>query len=314
MRTSTIALALMACFAAGCETMPTLASGSALPDCFERNYDSARRLFTLRDAAPSTPNQQCLLTVEPAGATGSATRLTAGRYAAKLANGGGGGAGGTVQRGDTGEIGGGGGGGGAGAREVVATLDLAPGTYKLTIGAGGPGGSACMPKPFAFGGGPGWLGSPSNIVRVPGGELVMGVPGADTYVRPSRAQNDRSGGTRDGHGGSGAGQTSGGDGGHTKLEGRPKVLAEAGDAKPGSAHTGGAPGFAPSDVKHTGGGGGGGATNAADGGGGGGETRTADLPPARGSLGSGGGGGEGNSSGCDAGAQGGHGYISLSRI
>ena len=310
---------MMTSLGAGCADAPFARAGLVddMPECFAANYDAGRGLFTLMGAGPNAANQQCLLTVWPDSGPASPARLTAGTYTASIANGGGGGAGGTAQ-GFAGEgEKGGGGGGGAGARETLAVVQLPAGVYRLTLGAGGPGGSACMPAPFAFGGGPGWLGSPSNIVRVATGEVVLGVAGADKYVRPSRRQNDIGAGpSRDGHGGSGPGQASGGDGGHLKSEGIPKVIAEAGDGKSALGHAGkgGAAGFPATDVSNTGGGGGGGATSRGNGGDGGGATPAhKDIVPGRGTLGSGGGGGEGNSHTCDAGAAGGNGYIALRR-
>ncbi len=283
MKAALLAVSVATGLVAGCADAPFSRGGLAgtMPECFAANYDAGRELFTLMDAGPDAANQQCLLTVWPDSGPASPARLTAGTYTASIADGGGGGAGGTAQgfagEGDKG----GGGGGGAGARETLATVELPAGVYKLTLGAGGPGGSACMPAPFAFSGGPGWLGSPSNIVRVATGEVVLGMPGADKYARPSRRQNDIAAGpNRDGHGGSGPGQAAGGDGGHLKSEGTPKVIAEAGDSKSalGRTGTGGAAGFPATDQSNTGGG-----------------------------------GGEGNSHTCDAGARGGNGYIALRR-
>ncbi len=320
MKLTTLALLLMTGFGTGCAIAPAAreVSLAALPDCSAANYDRARALYTMMNAAPDAANQQCLLTVGDGSTPASPSRLAAGNYAVTLANGGGGGAGGTAQGfAGQGEKGGGGG-GGAGAREIQAVVRLTPGVYKLTLGAGGPGGNACMPAPFAFGGGPGWAGSPSSIVRVATGEVLLGAPGADSYVRPTRRENEKAAGpNRDGHGGSGPGQTSGGDGGHMKSEGIPKIIAEEGDSKTtarGTTSAGGAAGFTAGDVKNTGGGGGGGATSKGEGGDGGGATARVDIPPERGALGSGGGGGEGNSNSCDAGAPGGNGYIALRRI
>ncbi len=324
-----LTLALLAGIVTGCTTVPSApqVSMSDLPNCFDANYDAERRLFTIKSNVANPVNQQCLLTVGPSGNVAPASRLTAGSYTVYLANGGGGGAGGTFQnvgRDSSGGGGGGGGGGGAGAKETQATLYLTEGVYKLTIGAGGPGGSACVFS-SGSGGGPGWLGSPSNIVRVATGEVVVGTPGADTYARPTRYQHEREAqksdlmtGALPGHGGSGPGQASGGAGGETKTAGTAKVEAGAGESKSGSGGSegGGRPGFMPGNVTDAGGGGGGGggATSLASGGGGGGETQSyKDLPPVRGSLGSGGGGGAGDLSECDPGAQGGHGYIALRR-
>lgn len=308
-----LALPLLACLSAGCTSFPSTpqVSMANLPNCFDNNYDAQRRLFTMKDAPANAANQQCLLTVRPSGSASSALRLVAGSYMVHVANSGDSGAGGTIQ-GRSG--GGGGGGGGAGSVETLIPVVLTEGSYKLTIGAGGPGGSACTAAARSLGGGPGWLGSPSNIVRVATGELVAGTAGAESFVRPTRSQNDRLGqGGMDGQGGSGPGQTSGGDGGQDRTATAPRSLAEAGDAAAG--HAGGDAGLNLANPRETGGGGGGGSTSRADGGsGGGGETvRYSDLPPERGTLGSGGGGGEGNSTECDAGAPGGNGFIALRR-
>jgi hypothetical protein len=314
---------------------------SDLPDCFAANYDSGSALFTIKNAVGNVVNQQCLLTVLPRPEVVSASRrqqsgpsdrseLTAGSYTVYLGAGGGGGAGGTAQAFS-------GGGGGAGAIESQGTVNLTEGTYKLTIGAGGPGGNACVmswpdsggagnasgpPRPDGTGGGPGWAGSPSNMVRVATGEVVMGTPGADMYVRPTRAQNERMAGKMDGHGGHGPGQASGGNAGRAStygdLSGDPKDLvkvpAESGDSKVALGHSGtaGAPGAVPARDNRVGAGGGGGATSLGDGGGGGGERPDhKNIPPERGALGGGGGGGKGNLFECDPGAAGGHGYIAL---
>jgi len=312
MKMTAIALALLAGFGAGCTTVPSSPSVavSALPNCFDNNYDKARGLFTIRNAVGNVVNQQCLITVVPRGEVASASQLTAGRYTIYLANGGGGGAGGTLQSFLGG--GGGGGGGGAGAAETQATIDLAEGVYKLTLGAGGPGGMAGQLHSGGFGGGVGWAGSPSNMVNVATGAVVIGTPGADTYQRLTRAQSERLGGKIDGHGGSGPGQTSGGSGGVAATTDKPEMQAESGSSAVASGRlvVGGTPG---EDVKRTGsGGGGGGATSMGPGGEGGGETPgRRENPPELGSLGSGGGGGEGSLSEADPGARGGHGYIAL---
>ena len=206
MKLSTLTLALMVCIGSGCASLHSTSqvATSDLPNCLDSNYDAQRSLFTIRNADARTVSQQCAL-VGPSGDTASTSRLAAGRYAITLANGGGGGAGG----GQTG-----GGGGGAGAMEERATVNLAEGMYKLTIGAGGPAGGGCADfRTVTFPGGPGWAGSPSNIVRVATGEVILGTPGADTYARPSRGENERLSGKQDGHGGSGPGQATGGDGG-----------------------------------------------------------------------------------------------------
>ena len=336
-------LAGIACGSTASVSAQPAAKTASLPNCFDTNYDAERRLFTIKNAVSKPANQQCLLTIGPATGDARAARLAAGGYTAYLANGGGGGGGGTLQTPNraagTGGGGGGGGGGGAGSAETTARLNLSDGVYKLTIGAGGPGGSACQRPRQAqgqgFGGGPGWLGSPSNIVRVATGEVLMGTFGADAYVRPTRAANERMGqkadklaGVLPGHGGSGPGQISGGDGGHgvNVFEAKAEP-AEAGDNAAGRSSnpgvnrpgTGGQAGATPADtprlnVGATGGGGGGGATSAGAGGKGGGEKLAGnETAPVRGSLGSGGGGGVGSTTECAAGAPGGHGYIAFRR-
>ncbi len=313
MKLTKFALSLLAGIGTGCTTAPpaTLVSMSALPNCFDTNYDKERGLFTIKNDVGNPVNQQCLLTVGARGDIASASRLTAGSYTVYLSNGGGGGAGGTLQAFVGG--GGGGGGGGAGAMEARAAIYLTEGVYKLTIGGGGPGGNACM-RSVGLGGGVGWVGSPSNMVRVATGEVVMGTPGADTYVRPTRKQNERMAGKLDGHGGSGPEQASGGHGAVPETKDGAKVEAEPGASKlaSGRAVVGGEPGAVSVTDTRSGAGGGGGATSMEHGGGGGGESPgQKQKPPERGLLGSGGGGGEGSLTECDPGARGGHGYIAL---
>ena len=300
------ALTLIACIAAtGAAAAPPALS--ALPDCLANNYDPARHLFTLKNPRPDEPNQQCLLTVYPRGPA-SANRITAGRYLINLSDGGDGGAGGTLLdvRG-----GGGGGGGGAGARELQRVVDLTEGTYRLTIGAGGPGGNPCIPTPnMIFSGGPGWIGSPSSLVRVATGEVLIGTPGADAYVRPKKSENEKRAGNPDGHGGSGPGKARGGDGGRVDVTGFQADTPNPGQSKAGNA--GGDAGVIVGDRRQVGGGGGGGASTKSEGGDGGGEVQRHWVqPPKRGALGSGGGGGEGTLFVCGAGAAGGHGFAAL---
>ena len=339
-----LTLAVLAAIACGSTTSAfaqPAAKTASLPNCFDTNYDAERRLFTIKNTASKPANQQCLLTIGPTSGEAQPTRLAAGGYTVYLANGGGGGGGGTLltpnRAGGTGGGGGGGGGGGAGSEETTARINLTDGVYKLTIGAGGPGGGACqkprMGQGPGFPGGPGWLGSPSNMIRVATGEVVMGSAGADTYTRPARAEHerverkaDKASGALPGHGGSGPGQASGGDGGHgvTKVEAKAEP-AEAGSNAAGGgsmgvnrAGTGGQAGATPATARvipgGSGGGGGGGATNMSTGGAGGGETLARnEIRPDRGSLGSGGGGGLGSTTQCDAGGPGGPGYIAFRR-
>jgi hypothetical protein len=319
MKITKLTLSLMVVIGTGCTTVPPAppVSTSRLPNCFDSNYDKERGLFTMKNVVGNPVNQQCLLTVQSRGAVASASRLTAGRYRVYLANGGGGGGGGTspaYNRGEQRGGGGGGGGGGAGAVETQATINLTEGVYKLTLGAGGSGGTACAPL-AGFGGGPGWLGSPSNMVRVSTGEVVIGTPGADSYVSPTRGQNEQMAGKMDAHGGSGPGQTSGGQGGHPASDFKPADEAEPGASKLASGRTG-VGGEAGADYsaadKRASEGGGGGAARLGHGGEGGGEsTGREDIAPEHGSLGSGGGGGKGTATECEPGARGGNGYISF---
>ena len=311
MKISPLGLLLLACTGTACLTAP--AAFAALPDCLTNNYDPGHHLFTLKDSRPGEANQQCLLTVWPRGQGASATSVTAGRYLVNLSDGGDGGAGGTLQSVNGG---GGGGGGGAGARELRRVVELTEGVYRLTIGAGGPGGNPCIPTPSTvFSGGPGWLGSPSSLVRSATGEVLVGTPGADTYVRPTKGQNEKKAGNPDGHGGSGPGKASGGDGGRVDVSGFRVIAPEAGDSKAGNA--GGDAGVAspPSRTKAGDGsasGGGGGASTKSEGGDGGGELQRHWVqPPERGALGSGGGGGVGTMFVCGAGGAGGNGFIAL---
>lgn len=318
MKITKLAFSLMMGIGTGCTTVPPASQVSManLPNCFDANYDKERRLFTIKSDVGNAANQQCLLTVGARGEVASMPRLTAGSYRVYLTDGGGGGAGGTLQS-YAGSTAGGGGGGGAGAVETQRTVNLTEGVYKLTIGAGGPGGSACLPK-LGFGGGPGWVGGPSNIIRVATGEVVMGTPGADSYTRPSRAQNERAAGKMDGHGGSGPGEASGGQGAQAQTKGGTELSAQSGESKLSPSGTGvgvgGATGAASVGDRSPGSGGGGGATSIAHGGSGGGEElNQKEIAPERGSLGSGGGGGVGSNSACDPGARGGHGFIALRR-
>src|SRR6185295_15136628 len=96
------------------------------PNCVLTNYDSKQNVFTVINPAPNALNQQCFLTVQPAGApSGPGPNFVEGSYEILLS-------------------GGGGGGGGAGAVPVRTTTNLAPGVYRLTLGTGGRGGGSCI--------------------------------------------------------------------------------------------------------------------------------------------------------------------------
>ncbi len=309
MRTPAFSAALVCAITLyGATALPV--GAQTLPDCLTSNLDADRHLFTLKNPAPSQPNQQCLLHVSAASGE-PATQVRPGRYIINLSDGGDGGAGGTLQ--DTLSGGGGGGGGGASARELMRIVDLKEGVYKLTIGAGGPGGTPCISTPgVVFSGGPGWLGSPSSLINIASGEVLIGTPAADRYARPSKRENEKRAGNPDGHGGSGPGKSRGGDGGRLDVTGFQADTPNPGASRAGNA--GGDAGTIEKDRRSVGGGGGGGASTLAEGGDGGSElARHWVLPPEKGSLGSGGGGGEGTPFVCSAGAPGGNGFIALRR-
>ncbi len=350
MKNTLILLTPFLAFGAGCSTMQTstMIASADLPNCFVGNYSEQYKLFTVVNPTTKAVNQQCLLTVLPRGSNSSGQQLVAGNYLLSVSNGGGGGAGGTMQSGSKlpgVDNSGGGGGGGAGAAEIKASVNLTEGTYRLTIGVGGPGGKACSGPPDYFPGGPGWGGSPTNIVRIATGEVVLGAPGAETYARQSRSQHERAAGVPDGKGGSGPGQTTGGDGAtfnesgklvHPSTDGMDKqstsvaiATAEPGKALPKAqlgAPAAVVPNKASASVTVSGGdsgkvlprdqlagpGGGGGASSTGVGGTGGGDLpKNVAILPTRGTLGSGGGGGAGDAYGCAAGANGGHGFVAF---
>jgi len=73
----------------GCSTVPPAAplAASALPNCFDANYDKERGLFTMRNELAGAVNQQCLLTVRSSDDPVSSARLLAGSYTVYLAKG-----------------------------------------------------------------------------------------------------------------------------------------------------------------------------------------------------------------------------------
>ena len=105
-----IRLALL-CMAAS--AAPAFAQGS-LPQCGSANLDRTMNVFTIMTPAANSVNQQCLITVYPAGNMPSQARqnpesyFPEGSYAIELSGGGGGGGGGAKN-----DAGGGGGGAGA---------------------------------------------------------------------------------------------------------------------------------------------------------------------------------------------------------
>jgi len=320
MKNSRLALMVWACTAASA----AFAQG-ALPQCETSNYDQARGVFTVMNAASGIAQQECLLTIHPAQAAGAqfpAPFLVEGYYDVVMSGGGGGGGGGNSA---------GGGGGGAGATPFKTIKLLLPGVYKLTLGAGGEGG---RPGGFAQ------AGSPTSLTDATTGQHIAGFEGADNwrarYVPPGS-----------GRGGISAwGGSNGGDG--AKLN--PTLLAEAQSGSPLQAadYSGtpgraggvidrsvrtaqpggmlqisgyaGSPGPAGGEpirtarandgriVEAFAGGGGG----AGFGDGGVGQPADGRMPAGMGELGGGGGGGRGGENLADAGGSGGHGFIQLS--
>ena len=205
---SEIRLALL-CLATA--SVPAFAQ-NASPMCGTTNYDRAQNAYSIVNPAPGTVNQQCFVTVYPAGAVPDQARqdpnsyLAEGKYIIDLVGGGGGGGGGGAGAKDkSGE----GGGGGAGAAPSRTVQYLAPGVYKLTIGTGGYGGAAR--------GGRTGDGNPTSLTNAYTGQLVAGFPGADVATQKSEAAGSAAGGVAAPGGTSGAsgqlGSTTGGGGG-----------------------------------------------------------------------------------------------------
>ena len=320
MKKSRLALMLWACTAA----TSAFAQG-ALPQCETSNWDQARGVFTVMDAAPGIGNQECLLTIHPAQTSGAqfpAPFLVEGYYDVVMSGGGGGGGGGDS---------GGGGGGGAGATPYKTIKLLLPGVYKLTLGAGGEGG---RPGSFAQ------AGSPTSLTDANTGQHIAGFEGADHWRTRYQAPGS-------GRGGLAAwGGSNGGDG----AKFNPTVLASSAQAGsplqtadysgvPGQAGGvidrsvrtaqpggmlqisgyAGSPGPAGGEPIRTARANDGRIVDAFAGGGGGagfgdggvGQPPDARMPAGNGELGGGGGGGRGGENLADAGGRGGHGFIQL---
>lgn len=272
------------------------AAQNALAKCGSTNFDEIRKIFTVVNPAPGTVNQQCLFTVHKKsempkrGGFTSTSMLPEGNYAIELSGGGGGGGGGAVR--DQG-----GGGGGAGAAPSHVIRYLAPGTYKMTIGTGGSGGSA--------NGGGTESGNPTSLTNVDSGLLVAGFQGADTWQQHITKGAEMGFGAGAPVAGSRGG--AGGDSGSSR-----EGLAQAGGVS-GTPGYAGQPGAAGADrgrpVQANAGGGGGAGVGR---GGAGGETGGNNNVARAGELGGGGGGGSGGLNTADRGAQGGDGFIRLS--
>lgn len=292
-----LALLLLATIA-----VPAVAQ-NATPQCGVANFDRPRNLFTIMNPADGIVNQQCFFTVYKQGYIPAqekyfpAFALIEGNYAIELSGGGGGGGGGaTMDKG--------GGGGGAGAAPSHVVRYLAPGTYKMTIGTGGSGGSA--------NGGVIASGNPTSLTNASTGQLIAGFQGADTWQ-----QQIGKGANEGGGGKASAGGSSGGAGGDSGA--RSEESAQSGSASSTAGYTGkpGASGGesgrrAQTDAgnviqKNAGGGGGAGVGSGGDGG-----TANRVAVAGKGDLGGGGGGGRGGLNTADSGARGGHGFIRLS--
>jgi len=194
---------------------------NSLPRCGSTNYDPALNAFTIKNAPADGVNQQCFITVYPAGAAPAqaaqdpASYFAEGTYTIDLiGSGGGGGGGGAASKGKSG----GAGGGGASAVPMRAVQYLAPGEYKLTIGTGGIGGAAK--------GGRTEDGNPSSLTRADTGQLVAGFGHADTHVQTTEAAGSGAGGVA---GAGGVSGTSGAKGG-AKSDSKVATAAQAGSA------------------------------------------------------------------------------------
>jgi hypothetical protein len=181
--TSKLALVFLTC------TSTSVFAQDGSPNCVLTNYDSAQNVFTVINPAPNALNQQCFLTVHPAGAaaSGPGGKFVEGSYEIVLSGGGGGGGGG----GGSHNLRGMGGQGGAGALPVRTTTNLAPGVYRLTLGTGGRGGASCVmvretasnavfvePTPGAHG----FDGNPTGMAEAYSGKTIAGFTRAESWA------------------------------------------------------------------------------------------------------------------------------------
>jgi hypothetical protein len=194
---------------------------NSLPRCGSTNYDRAQNAFTIKNAPADGVNQQCFITVYPAGAAPAqaaqdpASYFAEGTYVIDLIGGGGGGGGGGAAVKDKS---GGSGGGGASAAPSRSVQYMAPGEYKLTIGTGGIGGAAEGGRTEA--------GNPTSLTRADTGQLIAGFPHADTWSQQTNAAGSGAGGVAAAGGASG---TSGEKGGGTS-DSKVATVAQAGGA------------------------------------------------------------------------------------
>ncbi len=197
---------------------------NALPRCGSSNFDQALNAFTIKNEPSNAVNEQCLITVYPAGAVPAAAAqdpnsyFPEGTYTVDLiGGGGGGGGGGAAVKGKSGGTGG----GGASAAPARAVQYMKPGDYKLTIGTGGDGGA---PR-----GGRTESGNPTSLTDLTTGKLIAGFPHADIAVQETNAASKGAGGVAAAGGASGtAGKAAGG-----KNDGGPKFAQAGGKGGPG---------------------------------------------------------------------------------
>jgi hypothetical protein len=182
------------------------------------------------------------------------------------------------------------------------------GTYRLTIGKGGQGGTGCL---SAKNGGFGGDGHPTSMANASNGQVIAGFPGAERYaartpegfstVASARDVSLQPNPADDGSGARGIGAQSDGGSGGLGNERRP---TDGGLLKVGSWP--GQPGRGATQAIAGGGGGGASFGN----GGSGGSNQVAMA----GELGAGGGGGNGGQGTCAAGAAGGDGFVKIALL
>lgn len=179
MKSGKLALMSLACSAA----IPAFAQNTTDAQCGTTNFDRSRGAYTIVNPTLDTPNQQCFITVVPkaswpGGAPDLASsQLVEGNYAVEL-SGGGGGSGGSAIRTGLGFD-------GADAVPFKSTRYLAPGVYRLTMGAGGKGGQPCLTEEL---GGRGADGAPTALSQAHTGQTIAGFPRAE-YWDGSYAQS-----------------------------------------------------------------------------------------------------------------------------
>jgi hypothetical protein len=174
MKTARFKLMFLACAAA----VPALAQNTTDSQCGMTNFDRERNFYTIVTRAPATLTEQCFITVVPrdswsGGAPDLArSRFVEGNYDVVLSGAGGGGGGGVAREDGSGYD-------GADAIPDRRTVYLAPGVYRVTIGAGGHGGSPSLTADQA---GRGADGGPTSLSDAHSGRTVAGYPGAEAWA------------------------------------------------------------------------------------------------------------------------------------